>query len=1101
MKIENILIVLITIFVVGCSNENSSIINESVDSNSNKGFALIPSSQTGITFKNEIIESLDLTFLSYPYIYNGGGVSTGDIDNDGLIDIYFTSNQGENKLYRNLGDFKFEDITLKSKTTDSEGWTTGVNMIDINNDGWLDIYICKSSSPNDSEKRSNKLYINEKNNTFTEQAKEWGLDNIGFSVQSYFFDYDRDGDLDMYLVNHRIDFKNNTRISGEIQSQKELESTDYLYRNVGNYYIDVTNEAGLLSKNWGLSTVTGDFNNDGWTDVYVANDYLEPDNLYINNQDGTFTDEILDYFRHISFYSMGSDYADINNDLTQDLLVLDMSPDDHVKSKTNMASMNVNSFQAMVDIGYHHQYMFNMLMLNNGNNTYSEISQLAGMSKTDWSWAPLIADFDNDGLKDFYITNGISKDIGNRDSRNLIKQKNSNKEYLTIEALGQLIPENKVLNRMYHNQGDLTTKKVNKEWGLTKPSYSNGAAYADLDNDGDLDLIVNNTKDKAFIYRNNSRNNFVQFDLTGPTANIDALGTKVFVYSGSLKQVKEIRKTRGFESSVSNELTFGLANHSKIDSVIIRWPNSAKTILNDVGVNKRIELSFDDADKYKGINTENFSSNFTQTFTKIKNQLGLAYKHQENNFNDYRSQVLLPYVTSRNGPYISSADVNGDGLEDVFIGGAKGMAASLFFQNSDGTYTNKNQKDWDKEKKFEDLDIKFIDIDGDNDLDLYIVSGDTEERADQSIYQDRLYINNGSGKFSRNISVLPIMLSSGECVEFSDIDNDGDLDVFVGGRIIPDKYPFPATSFLLINNNGKFENVTLSLAPEINEIGMVTDASFSDYDNDGDKDLIIIGEWMNITILNNEGGVFTKQAIPSIENTLGMWFTIEADDIDNDGDVDYLIGNLGLNSKFKANEKKEFHVFCDDFDNNGSYDVVLSNKYNGVLVPSRGKECSSQQMPFVSQQFPTFQDFAEANIEDVLGVEKMENALHYQADILHSILLKNNGDGSFEIVKLPNELQFGPITDFEIINLKGGKQIISIGNIFNAEVETVRYDASFGNVFSYDNGVFSVLSNNKSGLQNTGDSKKMTILEGENKTLYLLVTNNDGPLDVYQINE
>jgi hypothetical protein len=1060
-------------------------------------FTKIASDKSHITFKNDIKETYDFNFLNYSYTNIGCGVSASDINNDGLVDLYFTSTQNENKLYINKGNFVFEDISKKAGIEDATGITTGVSAIDINNDGWMDYYVCKSGSVKNGELRKNKLFVNQKDNTFKEEAAKWNIDDKGFSTQSYFFDMDKDGDVDMYLVNHRADFKNNTKIDGKIQGKIIKEYSDQLYRNDGDTFVNVTKEAGIYNKAWGLSAVIGDFNNDNWADVYVANDFLEPDILYINNKNGTFTNTILKQMRHITFSSMGSDYADFNNDLLPDLMVLEMTPSDHKKSKENMASMNTANFNSMVRVGYHHQYMANVLQLNNGNNTYSEIGQIAHVAKTDWSWTPLLADFDNDGLKDLFISNGIEKDMGNQDFRIKLKKKNARGESMSIEQVLEMIPQNKVSNYMFQNQGDLTFKNKAKKWNLDTPSFSNGSVYADLDNDGDLDLVVNNMKDIAFVYQNNSDNNYLQLKFKGPKNNPLALGTKAYVFAKNLQQVQELYLSRGYMSSVQPLLNFGFNKLNKIDSVKIVWPDSKTISLKDVDVNQVITFDYKDAQD-KAFIIEKPES----LMAKADNSsIGLTFKHKDNDFNDFRKQILLPHAQSHNGPFLAKADVNADGFDDIYVGGAVGQSGALYTQNKDGVFSKKSISAFEKDKKQEDLGVLFFDADNDNDVDLYVVSGDTFYPEGSDMYQDRLYLNDGKGNFTRAKNALPMINASGQTVIADDIDKDGDIDLFVGGRVIPDKYPYAPKSYFLINEKGVFKDKIKEIAPELEASQMVSNALFTDYDNDGDKDLLVVGEWSKIQFYNNKDGKFSKIDSKGLEDSVGLWFGLAQNDIDNDGDMDYFIGNISGNAKFSANSKKEFHVYCDDFDYNGTYDIVLSKTYKGDLVPARGKECSTQQMSFVSKKFPTYHEFAEAKLTDIYGENKLEKALHYQANILHNVFLENLGNGQFKMHKLPNEAQFSPIHSFNFIDIDkdGKKEIIAIGNTFEAEVETQRYDASYGIVLKFKDGKFESLPSYKSGLSTTGNAKNSLYLTTNDGSRYLLVTNNDAELDIFKL--
>jgi len=1054
------------------------------------------SNETNINFRNSVTENLYFNFLNYPYVYNGGGVGIGDVNNDGLVDIYFTSNQHSNKLYLNKGDFSFNDITETAHVKDDKGWTTGVTMIDINNDGWLDIYVCKAGALENHDLRKNKLFINQKNNTFKESAKEYGLDFYGFSVQSHFFDMDNDGDLDMYLVNHRIDFRNNVTI--DVKRDKKIDDygSDQLFRNDDGKFTNVTNESGIANKAWGLSASIGDFNNDGWMDVFVANDFFHGDFLYINNKNGTFTDEILTRFNHISNNSMGSDFADINNDLQPDLMVLDMMAEDHIRGKKNMASMNANSFNMMVNSGYHHQYMTNVLQLNNGNGTYSEIGYLAGIAKTDWSWAPLIADFNNDGLKDIFVTNGIKKDLSNQDFRDQMRHNIMNRKKVSIETAIGMMPSEKLQNYIYKNNGDLTFNNSSIEWGITDKINSNGAAYADLDNDGDLDLVVNNMEDEAGVYQNNSTQNYIQIQLKGPVKNPLGIGAKVVVKTNEFEQSQEVNLSRGFQSSVDPKLTFGVGTNDLIYAVQISWPNGNLSELNDVKPNQLLRIDVQNAKK------PNLEETKTDTYFKKQTpeSLGITYQHKENVFNDFQKQILLPYSQSKNGPFIDVADLNKDGLEDFFVGGAKGQSGELYMQQTDGKFQKQLTNTFEKDAAFEDLGILFFDFDSDGDQDLYVVSGGAEYPAHSKMYQDRLYINDGFGNFIKSDNVLPRMYTSGQVVKANDVDNDGDLDLFVAGRNIPDKYPYSPKSYLLINENGKFKISDTS--PNLNEIGMITDATFTDYDNDDDKDLIAVGEWTKIQIFENTNGVFLKKEIPDLEKSSGLWFSIAEKDMDNDGDMDYFVGNLGLNSKFKAKPNKPFQVFCDDFDKNGTYDIILTSDYKGNLVPMRGRECTSQQMPNIKQKFKTYESFAAADLNSILGEENLENALHLQANFLYSVYLENKGNGNFEIIKLPNQIQIAPVLDFDFIdvNQDGVDEIVSVGNMYNTEVETVRFDASYGSIMTFNDNSFETISVQQTGLSIRGDTKDMKIISILNKK-YMFVINNNHKIQVFMYNE
>ncbi len=1083
--------------LVGClEKQHYDVLRKvpSKESNAKTQFSLMDDAL--IDFENNVKETAELNFLNFSNIYNGAGVVTADFNNDGLVDILLLANQGENKLYLNEGEFKFKDITHTAGIADRVGWTTGASAIDINNDGWMDIYICKSGELQNSQFRHNRLYINQKDNTFKESAAEWKIDDNGFSTQSYFFDFDKDGDLDMFLVNHRVDFHNTSRLNMNVEKSFSRFTSDKLYRNDVKYFTEITHKAGLVNKAWGLSAAIGDFNHDNWPDIYVCNDFLTPDMLYINNKNGTFTNEVLDRMNHISFSSMGSDYADINNDELPDLLVLEMASEDHIRSKENMPSMNTRSFYNLVEKKYHYQYMVNTLQLNTYKGQFSEIAQLSGVAKTDWSWAPLIADFDNDGYKDVFITNGILKEMGNQDFRTALTEKFLDKEKPAFDEVSKMLPSTKISNYSFKNNGDYTFTNTSEEWGFKIPSQSNGVAYADFDNDGDLDLVVNNINDNAQVFKNNDTHNFIQLRLTGEEQNPLALGSKVTVTVKGKKQYQELYLSRGFLSSVHNVVHFGVGNATVIDEILIEWPNELITRFENVKANQILSI-----DQAKTIRSSKPKATAKDTwFKKVSaKQKGIRYTHKENAFDDFKNQVLLPHSQSTNGPFIAKADVNGDGRVDFFVGGAAGQPGELYFQGDEGHFERSETTILEKDKDYEDLGVLFFDADKDGDQDLYVVSGGAEYGAEGKMYQDRLYINDGKGNFTKSKVALPDISSSGQVVKAADVDNDGDLDLFVGGRVIPDKYPFSPKSYILINEKGIFTDQTAQLAPAISQVGMVTDAVFTDYDLDGDQDLIVVGEWMPLTLFENVDGHLHPVSNESFEGTEGMWFSIEKHDIDGDGDEDYFVGNLGLNTKYKASEQKPFHVFCDDFDQSGTYDIVLTSHYKGSLVPSRGRECSSQQMPFIKEKFPTFSAFAHASVNDIYGEDKLNKALHLKVKMLTSVFVENKGDGTFIINTLPNLAQVAPIMDFEFIDTEQGKKILLIGNHHNTEVETTRYDASYGTVLKYEHNRLEVVSPESTGFFFKGNAKDMAVVASHDG-YYVLVTNNNDSFSMFAVN-
>jgi hypothetical protein len=1087
MKPNNsISLFIILVFIFSCTTKKKPV----------KQFSLLLSEDTNVHFKNNVKENLYFNFLNYAYIYNGGGVAVGDINNDGLEDLYFTSNQESNKLYLNKGDFHFKDITEQAQVSDEKGWTTGVTMIDINNDGWLDIYVCKSGSLNSNFDRKNKLFINQKNNTFKESASKYGLDHYGFSTQAYFFDFDADGDLDMYLVNHRQDFRNNVSIDSRILEIKEDYNSDQLFRNDGNRFTNITKEAGILNKAWGLSASIGDFNNDNLLDIFVANDFLEPDFLYINQGNGSFKDESLKHFNHISSNSMGSDFADINNDLKPDLIVLDMMAEDHIRSKENMATMSTANFNNLVNIGYHNQYMSNMLQLNNGNGTYSEIAQLSGIAKTDWSWAPLIADFDNDGYNDLFVTNGIMHDLSNQDFRNKMRTNIRNRKKVSLNEAIEMMPSHKLSNYIFKNKQDLTFKNTTKNWGFDAKINSNGAVYADLDNDGDLDLIVNNQADEASIYRNNSNKNFVTITLQGSTKNISGIGATVTIFSEGLQQSKQQYMSRGFQSSVTSKLNFGLGNNTKIDSILIDWQHEKSQKLVNQKINSIIHINYKNAVKNTIVKKAKKS-----LFTIINpSEIGINYQQKENNFDDFKVQLLLPQKQSERSSAIAIGDLNNDGLDDFFVGNAKGEKASIYIQKKGGTFIETNKKLFTLEKEFEDTDAKFIDIDTDGDLDLFVTSGAYEVEKESKLLQDRIYINNGKGTFKKGD--IPSIKTNSKGIAFSDYDQDGDIDIFIGSNVKYGQYPLSDKPYFLENKNGEYTNIIDDKFNNISNLRMINDAIFSDFDSDGDEDLILVGEWMSITFYENKDTKFYLKDIDGITNINGWFQTITASDLDKDGNVDYIIGNWGKNNKFHPTKEKPLHIYADYFDDNTSFDIALSKvSKTGELLPLRGKECSIQQTPYLNNEVKSFAAFASATMPEIYGKNRLEKATHLTAHNFASIILRNKGNSRFEIEELPNEAQFSPTLSIEVadINKDGYLDIFGVGNINDSEVETIKYDASKGFILlGNKDGKFTFI--NDSSYFNNKEAKaiKKIIIK---EVLHFIILNKNDELTILKLKE
>ena len=1064
------------------------------------GFDLLKSTETGIDFNNSIKETKYFNHYFFGQIYVGAGVAIGDLDNDGLPEIFFGGNQVGDRLYHNKGNFKFEDISRTSKITRNPGWTWGVTMADVNADGYLDIYVSRNGNSMDINKRRNMLFINNKDLTFTESAIKYGLADIGFSTQAVFFDMDNDGDLDMYQVNQLADKK---LLLLNKPTAKDYEAfRDKMYRNDNGKFKDVSKEVGI-SRNvaYGLSVNAADFNNDGFTDLYIANDYSEPDFMYYNNGDGTFTNVINEKLKHITNLSMGSDTGDINNDGYIDLFTTDMTPEDHYRSKTNMRSMNTDLFNRMVNAGAHYQYMSNTLQINTGLGNFSDIATMAGVAFTDWSWSSLIVDLDNDGLKDIMVSNGIKKDVENSDYLNILK--NLDADNTTADELFELsknTPSQPLSNYVFRNKGNLQFEKVAKDWGFNTPSFSNGMAYGDLDNDGDLDVVTNNIDAKAFVYRNKATGNFLKIKLKGSKKNKFGLGAKAIIYYDDKKQVLENRVTRGYFSSVEPNLFFGLGKHKKVDKVEVIWTNGKSNIYKDIEANNTII-----ADYSKSSNNNFSKETESKTFlSKIESSnIGLDFKHKENEFDEFKEQILLPHNLSKNGPFMAKADVNADGLEDVFIGGAVNQSGVLYIQNESGKFTKAPSQVWEKDRKSEDLGAVFFDVDNDGDEDLYIASGGSEFKKGNPLLKDRLYINNGNGVFTKKGNGVPNIYESTQTVKVSDIDNDGDLDLFVGVRLIEGKYTFPASSYLLINNNGVLRKAKDNIAKDLENIGMVTDAVFSDVDKDGDEDLLIVGEWMTIKVLQNNKGTFTdvSKELGIDNDSRGIWWSITANDIDNDGDDDYIIGNLGRNNKFKASKEHPFKVYANDFDNNGTNDIVLAKYYKDSYVPVRGRECTSQQMPYVAEKFKDYHSFASSKLVDILPEDKVKDAVIYEITSFDNIVLINES-GKLVAKSLPIQAQISPIKSSIVddFNKDGFKDILVAGNHYGVEVETIRYDAGYGALLLGDGkNNFTYINPNKSGFYNPHDTRSLLNIKIKgNKSL--LVSNNDDLLQLFKFN-
>lgn len=1060
-----------------------------------KIFENLTADNTGVHFNNTLTESHDLNYFTYSYLYMGGGVAAGDINNDGLIDLYFTGNQVSNKLYLNKGNLKFDDITEKAKASGDERWYTGVTMADVNSDGWLDIYCSVSGkfSP-----RNNQLFINNKNGTFTEQAKEYGIADVGSSIQSTFFDYDKDGDLDLFVANYPPAKFNapNLFYSYKMGNHKPFE-TDHLYRNDGDFFTDVSKEAGVNKYGLSLSATIGDINNDSWPDIYVSNDFSTPDYMYINNTDGTFREIVKKATAHTAFYGMGVDIADFNNDGNLDFYQPDMDANTNRRQKANMVSMNPELFWSTVKSGFHYQYMQNSLQLNSGVNIdgnpyFTDISRMAGVSSTDWSWGGIFADFDNDGNKDLFVSNGTRREVSNHDYFAHLEGKREDFLQLSLH-----IPSEKIDNFMFKNSGDGSFEKANKKWNIEFKGFSTGATYADLDNDGDLEIVTNNLDDVASIFKNKSTviNNYIEVQFSGEEKNKFGIGNRVYVKIGDQTQLQELTLTRGFQSSVAPKLHFGVGKVSTIDEIEIVWTDGKIETLKDIEVNQTLNITYKNAHVLKISNTENPK----QLFSSINNNILPNHLHTDNSYDDFKTQVLLPHKMSNFGPALAVGDLNMDGLDDYFIGESSGFSGALYYQLKEG-FLRKDLGVFEKDKVSEDVGALIFDADNDGDNDLYVVSGGYEFSPQSEHLQDRLYINNGKGDFVKaSKSVLPQMISSGSKVYATDFNKDGKKDILVLGRQIPENYPNAATSYLLKNvtENGvvKFENYSKKAALMLKNLGMATSAVLTDFNGDGWEDFFIVGEWMSIRLFKNIQGDFVEVSdqVGLSKDARGWWWSIAQGDFDNDGDVDYLVGNNGINYKYKAKEKETFDIYFNDFDKNGKNDIVLGYYNQGKQYPVRGRECSSQQIPSIKEKFPNYETYSQATLSEVYTKKELDTSLHYKVKSFASIYLENK-NGTFTAHILPKEAQVSSVNQILVddYNNDGNLDFLIAGNLFASEAETPRNDGSYGCFFKGDGkGGFTALKPSESGFFVPGDVKDMGEIKVGNFNYILAVKNKD----------